>query len=97
MVYIGGLPVFYWPVLATDLLKPTFYVDQARFARDSVFGTQALIDWDVFQVLGLSKDFAPGSEWTVSTHLRRIFAKLGVHSRAAMAAYVATHGPASQH
>jgi len=24
------------------------------------------------------------SEWTVSTHVRRIFAKLGVHSRAAM-------------
>ena len=24
------------------------------------------------------------SEWTVSTHLRRIFAKLGVHNRAAM-------------
>jgi DNA-binding CsgD family transcriptional regulator len=24
------------------------------------------------------------SEWTVSTHIRRIFAKLGVHSRAAM-------------
>lgn len=29
------------------------------------------------------------SEWTVSTHLRRIFAKLDVHTRAAMVARVA--------
>ena len=29
------------------------------------------------------------SSWTVSTHLRRIFAKLGVGSRAAMVAHVA--------
>ncbi len=28
------------------------------------------------------------SEWTVATHLRRIFAKLGVHSKAAMVARV---------
>ncbi len=30
------------------------------------------------------------SEWTVSTHLRRIFCKLGVKSRAAVAAHVAS-------
>ncbi len=67
LVYVGGVPIFYWPVLATDLLKPTYYVDRVRLANDSVFGTQVLLDWDVFQLLGLSKDFAPGSDWTVST------------------------------
>jgi DNA-binding CsgD family transcriptional regulator len=32
------------------------------------------------------------SGWTVSTHLRRIFAKLGVHTRAAMVARVLEDG-----
>jgi DNA-binding CsgD family transcriptional regulator len=32
------------------------------------------------------------SSWTVSTHLRRIFAKLGVHTRAAMVASVLEDG-----
>src|SRR6266516_2031050 len=32
------------------------------------------------------------SSWTVSTHLRRIFAKLGVHTRAAMVASVLEYG-----
>lgn len=32
------------------------------------------------------------SSWTVSTHLRRIFAKLGVSSRAAMVALLAEEG-----
>ena len=32
------------------------------------------------------------STWTVSTHLRRIFAKLGVNSRAAMVARLAQEG-----
>ena len=67
LAYVGGIPVFYWPVLTTDLLKPNFYVDHIRFGSDSIFGTQAIVDWDVFQLLGLSKSFAPGSDWTVST------------------------------
>lgn len=33
------------------------------------------------------------SSWTVSTHLRRIFAKLGVSSRAAMVAQLLEEGP----
>jgi DNA-binding NarL/FixJ family response regulator len=35
------------------------------------------------------------SSWTVSTHLRRIFAKLGVRSRAAMVARVVGQRPAA--
>ena len=33
------------------------------------------------------------SSWTVSTHMRRIFAKLGVSSRAAMVAHLLEEGP----
>lgn len=66
-VYVGGVPVLYWPVLATNLRKPTFYVDRVKFANDSVFGTQALIDWDLYQLLGLNNELIPGSKWTLST------------------------------
>ena len=65
-LYLGGFPVFYWPVLAADLTKPSYYVDGVRFGNDSVFGTQALVDFDMYQVLGWSN--APdGTKWSVST------------------------------
>ncbi len=27
-LYIGGLPVFYWPAMATDLRKPSYYLER---------------------------------------------------------------------
>ena len=30
-IYLGGVPVFYWPVMATDLRKPSYYLN--GFAR----------------------------------------------------------------
>jgi len=52
-VYVGGLPVFYWPTIATNLSKPSFFVDGVRIANDSVFGTQVLTDFDAYQLLGI--------------------------------------------
>ncbi|HEX5104564.1 MAG TPA: organic solvent tolerance protein OstA [Pirellulaceae bacterium] len=65
-VYLGGVPVFYWPTIATDLTKPTYYFDGIKIKNDSVFGTQTLLDWDLHQLLGM-ENVPPGTEWTLST------------------------------
>ena len=64
-VYVGGVPIFYWPFLATDLTKPTLYLDRVAVKNDDVFGTQLLTDWDMFQLLGIAQP-PEGTEWTSS-------------------------------
>jgi hypothetical protein len=64
-IYIGGVPVFYWPVAVTDATKPTFYVDRVRLNNDNVFGSQVFIDWDTYQVFGRRP--IEGTKWTFST------------------------------
>ncbi|MCA9240016.1 MAG: hypothetical protein KDA37_07445 [Planctomycetales bacterium] len=63
-VYLGGVPVFYWPTIATNLEEPTFYVDDFRVRSDNIFGTQVLLDLDVYQLLGTPAP--PGTEWDLS-------------------------------
>lgn len=65
-IYLAGVPVFYWPVLATDLTKPTYYVDRVRLKSDRVFGQQVLVDLDMYQLLGIT-DPIEGTRWGVST------------------------------
>jgi hypothetical protein len=65
-LYVGGVPLLYWPVMATDLTKPTYFVDRIRVKNNSVYGMQALIDWDVYQLLGL-RNRAEGTKWTFSS------------------------------
>ena len=65
-LYIGGLPILYWPVIATDLKKPTYYLDRARAKNDSVYGTQVLLDWDMYQLLGIRQPIE-GTKWTITT------------------------------
>ncbi|MEM9645510.1 MAG: organic solvent tolerance protein OstA, partial [Planctomycetota bacterium] len=56
-LYAGGIPVFYWPRLSTSLRRPPLYLTGANLRNDSVFGTQVLLEWDLFQLLGY--DSAP--------------------------------------
>ncbi len=61
-LYIRDIPVFYWPILATDLEYPTFYIKRIRLKKDGVFGTEVLTDWDMFQLLGW-RNRPEGTRW----------------------------------
>ncbi len=63
--YVGGIPVFYWPVIASELTKPTYYLNRVRVGNDSVFGTQVMTNWDLYQLLGI-RNPPSGTEWDVS-------------------------------
>ncbi|MFH1919460.1 MAG: organic solvent tolerance protein OstA [Planctomycetota bacterium] len=65
LLYLGRVPVFYWPFLATDLEEPSFYVRRARLKNDNVFGTQLLTDWDAYQLFG-TRNRPEGTDWDIS-------------------------------
>lgn len=65
VLFLGPLPIFYWPVIATDLNEPTTYVRRVRIKNDRIFGTQVLTNWNGYQVLGISNPPA-GTDLDVS-------------------------------
>lgn len=64
-LYMGGIPVFYWPRMASNLTKPSYYVNDFRIRNDSVFGTQILLDFDLYQLLGVENQ-PEGTDWELS-------------------------------
>ena len=48
--------------LATDLSKPSFFVDNIRVGNDSVFGTQIFADFDAYQLFGI-RNAPEGTDW----------------------------------
>ncbi len=64
-LFLGEVPVFYWPTFSTDLKDPSFYIRRARLRNDNVFGTQVLTNWDGYQLLGVRRRPA-GTDWDVS-------------------------------
>lgn len=51
-VYLGGVPVLYWPRFASSLQRSNTYLRNAKFRNDNIFGTQLMLEWDLFQILG---------------------------------------------
>lgn len=64
-VYLAGVPVFYWPIMNSNIERPSFYLTGIKFRQDSIFGTQAMLDWDLFQILGM--EGPNGTDWILST------------------------------
>jgi len=64
-VYLGPVPVFYWPYMAADLENPQFYLRNIKIKSDRIFGQQVLTDWDIHQLLGL-KNKPQGRDWVGS-------------------------------
>ena len=64
-LYLRGVPVFYWPTIATDLSKPSFFIDRIRVGSDDIYGTQVMADLDAYQLFGVSNP-PPGTELGIS-------------------------------
>ena len=64
-VYMGGVPVLYWPILSTNIERPSFYLNSVKVKNDQIFGQQIMLDWDLYQLLGING--LNGTDWTLST------------------------------
>jgi lipopolysaccharide export system protein LptA len=64
-LYFGQVPVFYWPFLASNLRKPTFYITGLTIKSDTIFGQQIMVDYDMYQLLNI--DPPAGTDWTLSS------------------------------
>lgn len=64
-LYIRNIPVMYWPSIATNLTKPTFFIDRVSLGNDDIFGTQVMADFDAYQLLGI-RNVPEGTEWGLS-------------------------------
>jgi hypothetical protein len=65
-VFLGGIPIFYWPKFSTSLERPVFYLSDVAVRNDNAFGSQLLLDWDLFQLLGI-ENVPEQVQWELST------------------------------
>lgn len=64
-VYLEGLPVLYWPILNSNIDTSSYYVSGFQYRQDQIFGSQALVDFNLYQILGI--EAVDGTRWNLST------------------------------
>jgi hypothetical protein len=65
VIWLEGVPVFYWPWFAGDLNRPPLYVESFDYRHDDVFGNQVLVDFNPYEILGIRHP-PQGTNWTAS-------------------------------
>jgi len=77
-VYLGGVPIGYWPIFTTNLATSNYYVSSITAQNDRIFGTQVYVDLDMYQLLGMKGP--EGTDWKLSTdYLSKRGPALGTH------------------
>jgi hypothetical protein len=61
-LYLGGVPILYWPSFRTNFTKPGFIVDSVKLGNDRIFGTQVRVDLNMFHLLNMAQP-PEGTEW----------------------------------
>jgi hypothetical protein len=69
VLYMGSVPVFYWPTFVSDLNDPTYYIRGVRIHDDNIFGYGLMVDFSAYQLLGIRHPPA-GTDWDVSFDYR---------------------------
>ncbi|MFV2067489.1 MAG: hypothetical protein ACC645_10950, partial [Pirellulales bacterium] len=64
-LYLGSVPILYWPTMATDLEKPNYYVDAFAIKSDNIFGNQIELGLDAYQLLGI-RNAPAGTDWNLN-------------------------------
>lgn len=64
-VYMGSVPVFYWPWMATNLQESTYYISGFKYGHSSNFGHEIRTEWNPWQVFNI-KNRPAGTDWDMT-------------------------------
>lgn len=75
LVYIEDVPIFYWPVIATDMNESSFFLRHVAYKSDNVFGTQILTDFNGYHLLGIQRPAGTDFDLSLDYYSMRGFAE----------------------
>jgi hypothetical protein len=58
VLFIEGLPVWYWPYYAHDINRDRFILKRLRLGQSSQFGTEVRTAWDLYDLANITNDWS---------------------------------------